>query len=311
MLAALSPACDRAAKRPQKIAILNPVATMRQSVAGFMDVLAEEGLRQGTEITYFYDGPLQPGPSLAKAAARAVAAKPDLFFCLTTPAALAVKRADPQSVVPVIFASVSFPKESGLVEDLQSPGGRMSGVALGNFIPLALHWLRKILPDLKNLYVPYNPEDISQSIHLTKLRQAASAHGVKLIIRKVHTHPQALAALASVPAEAQAMIELPSGFWSPLQGAFARSSLVSGMPLVGANEDWVRAGALLSVGLDNYQAGRKAGRLALKVLDGIPPARLPVEFADFRLHLNLRAAAICGIHIPSQIVKQATGVVWP
>ncbi len=68
----------------------------------------------------------------------------------------------------------------------------------------------------------------------------------------------------------------------------------------------VERGALASYGINTFQIGRQAARLADKVLNGTRPAEIPIETPrKLELVINLRVAKKIGVAIPNQLLREA------
>ena len=66
----------------------------------------------------------------------------------------------------------------------------------------------------------------------------------------------------------------------------------------------------MTLSRDFYDNGVASGRLAMRVLNGENPARIPFEeVTKTRFTLNLAAAAQFGIVIPENLVKSADEVI--
>ena len=82
------------------------------------------------------------------------------------------------------------------------------------------------------------------------------------------------------------------------------------LPVSGANVEVVKTfGVLTSYGFDQINSGKQAARLASQILQGIKPADLPVETAEFYLAINLKVAKAIGLDIPDEILRQAELIV--
>ena len=66
---------------------------------------------------------------------------------------------------------------------------------------------------------------------------------------------------------------------------------------------------LTSYGIDITATGKQAARLADQIFQGVKPAELPVETAEFYLAINLKAAEAIGLDIPDKILLQADIIV--
>jgi len=292
-----------------RVGIVNLVSTLDPLVTGFRKGLKDEGYEEGANIEFLYTGPLRGMKAVRSEFERLSREKVDLLFCLITPVCQVAKEVLADTDIPVVFAVVSIPLKSGLTETLQKPGGRFTGVSSGDSLPQAVEWLKRIVPDLRRLYVPFNPGDKSNVIQMPGLRKATDRLGIELVSPHVTTHEEATRALSQIPDNVQAVMEIPSGFWGKYIGEFVTASLSRKLPLLGANKQWVEKGATISFNFDNEATGLQASRIAAKVLRGTKPAVIPVERADNYLVVNLKTARQIGLTIPTNILKQAHQII--
>jgi putative ABC transport system substrate-binding protein len=75
-------------------------------------------------------------------------------------------------------------------------------------------------------------------------------------------------------------------------------------------ESWAIAGALAAYGPNYLEMGRRAGRLADRIIKGEKPSILPVERTTaFDLTLNYRTANFIGLKLPETMLKKANKVI--
>src|SRR5205085_8979398 len=87
------------------------------------------------------------------------------------------------------------------------------------------------------------------------------------------------------------------------------TSLAKQIPCVGPTDRYVRSGAIFSLAPDAIEAGRLAGDLANKVLQGTAAGKLPVQLLQKpKVILNLKAAALLGLTIPKNVQDAASKV---
>jgi len=281
-----------------------------QNLAGFKEGMAGLGYIEGKNIRYLYDGPTTDMDRLPAAAQTLVEAKVDLILSITTPATLAAKQVTAGIGMPVVFAVVTDPAGAGIVDGIQHPGGNITGVSFGIAEERRLEWLVRIAPEIRQIYVPFNPKDKSPVLALKMVRNAASKLGVELITREVHDSETLNDAVLNIPAEADAVFHLPDSLIGTRLHDLATTANKRNLPTSAANSSDVgRYQMLTAFGLDQYLCGKQAARLADQIFKGTGPADLPVEMAEFYLAINLKTARTIGLTISEDLLRQADIIV--
>jgi ABC-type uncharacterized transport system substrate-binding protein len=84
------------------------------------------------------------------------------------------------------------------------------------------------------------------------------------------------------------------------------TSLTKLIPCFGPNERYVRSGAIFSMSFDPVEAGRTAGDIANKILQGTSPSKLQIqELQHPKIIINTRAAGLLKLTIPKNIQDTA------
>ena len=72
----------------------------------------------------------------------------------------------------------------------------------------------------------------------------------------------------------------------------------------------IHAGAIITYGYDRWEAIERTGLYLKKILDGARAADLPIEQpTKFHLVVNLKAAGLLGIEVPTAVLAQADEVI--
>ena len=289
------------------IGIVNLPPTLDPMVDGFKAGMAELGYTEGENVTYIYEGATSSFEGLDPAIQHLIEQDVDLIFTITTPAALKTRLAVEGTDIPVVFGAVTTPVERGVVESLIHPGGNLTGIDSGGFVPKQAEWLLAMAPDTEHLFVPHNPDDATSVRALADLKAAVATLGVELVIVEVRTVDELFTALDAPPEDVDAVFVLSSGFLTAHLNKFIETAIERKLPLTTVGEGAQR-GALTSYGHDIVRVGAQASRLADKVLQGTSPADLPVEKADFFLSINLQTANAIGLEISDEILAQAHNI---
>jgi putative ABC transport system substrate-binding protein len=294
---------------PVVIAVINPSKGLVGVVDGFKEGMKQRGYLEGRNVTYLDQGPLEDDMSRVDAAIRqAVQQKVDLILTMTTPVTRRVKAAVAGTGIPVVFAPVFSPQESGIVEALTHPGGNLTGVKVRGSAMKALEWLKKIVPRAKRIFIPFHYTDDAASKTVEDLGVAAKKLEMELITVKVSDLSSLTKALESIPTDTDAVWLTCSHLIFSNIDKIVSASEARKLP-VASSTGHQKRGVLLSYGEDEYQEGLQASRLADRILHGVSPTELPVETADYFLGINLESARKLDIKIPNDIVLQADYVV--
>lgn len=296
---------------PYTIGVLTFTASMDAVYEGFRAGLADLGYVEGERVTYIYEITANDADQLRAGARRLLAQDVDLIVSLATPSTLAAKAATRGNEVPVVFAPINDPVGSGIVRSLVDPGGNLTGVRIGGFVPKDLEWLLMMAGgDADLILAPYNPHDSSSTVGRKVLKAEADAQGVALLTPEVTTPAEIAAVLADVPAGVDGILMLPDAMIATQASLFAQTGIRLGIPTVGISSDAVKRGVLLGYGAEFYEAGYQAARLADQIFKGTQPADLPVETAEYVLSVNLVTAEASGIDISDGMLWQAlSGVI--
>ena len=303
-------ACNNEKNKTYTVGVMNVAPALDYTLDGFKTGMTELGHIERKNIRYVYDEATTDISQLSVAIQTLIAAKVNLIFTITTPATLAAKQATADFGLPVVFTIVTDPVGAGIVDSIQHPGGNITGVTFGIQEARRLEWLVRIAPEIRQIYVPFNPKDRSPVLALQMVQKAAAKLGVQLIRREVHDAETLKDAVLNIPAEADAVFLLPDSLITTRLTEIVTTATVRNLPTSAANVCTVKSDHVLtSFGIDQHLSGKQAARLVDQILKGASPADLPVEMAEFYLAINLKVAKTIGLTIPDEILRQADMIV--
>ena len=118
---------------------------------------------------------------MPKLAAEVVATRPDVFVAVGgNPVGLAAKAAT--STIPVVFGAGADPVKIGLVDNLNRPGGNLTGMTLwaNELDAKRLDLLHDMLPEARKVAVLMNPDNPGYEELLPRTRETATALGLEI-----------------------------------------------------------------------------------------------------------------------------------
>jgi putative tryptophan/tyrosine transport system substrate-binding protein len=301
-------ACGGKQDKTYTIGIINISPNQESTIKAFKEGMTELGYVEGENVTYIYDGPVATD-KLDELAQNLVKAKVDLILSITTRPTQAAQKATAGTDIPVVFIPVTNPVEAGIVNSLTKPGGNITGVT-GTAEGKRLEWLVQIVPTIKQVYIVYNPNDPSPVQAIKTVSETATRLGVELILREASTIEEAMSAFNDIPQEVDAIFFPPDSVVNARIVDVLKIANEHKLPTSGPSLPALNDGALTVYGMDLAASAKKqTARLAHQILQGIKPADLPVETAEFSAGINLKTAQAIGIDIPDTILRQANTII--
>jgi len=237
--------------------------------------------------------------------------KVDIIVTTSTPGALAAKRAT--STIPIVIHSMGDPVGTGLVSSLGHPGGNLTGMSsqLEEGIPAKwLELLQEIVPKLSTvalLSTPNNP--LWRSVE-SRIKGAALARGLKTIILRVNAAEEIEGTLQQAYLHAQAIIVLPDILFIQDREHVVAVAAKVRLPAIYGWPAFALVGGLMSYSPDPAEGWEQVAVYVDKILRGSDAGDLPiVQYKQFSLAVNLKAAKALGLNIPESILLRAKEVI--
>ncbi|HEX3049788.1 MAG TPA: ABC transporter substrate-binding protein [Aggregatilineaceae bacterium] len=291
------------------IGIVSLASSLDNLVTGYKTAMGELGYVEGKDITYIYNGAVGEVELLNAEVQKMVDAKVDLVLAISTTAAVAAKEVTAGTNIPVLFFPSADPVGAGIVSDLQHPGGNITGIMSGQSASKELEWLTKIVPTIKRVYAPYNPDDRGPSNTIKVVTEDAKLLGVELVTVETRTREEVLAAMDTMPDDIDAILIIADSLVGAQITDLVAFAIEKKLPLASSSKTFAEVGALMGYGGDQFEISRQAARQSQQILKGTPPGDLPVETADSYLSLNLVTAEAIGITIPDIPLNAAKDII--
>jgi len=275
---------------------------------GVRDQLAEEGYREGENLTLLHES-AQGNTAIASQIARKfVGENPDVIVAIATPSAQTAAAATKK--IPVVFSAVTDPVGAKLVQSLEAPGANITGVS--DMLPVDKHLdlLQRIMPDAKRIGTVYNPGEANAVSLVNLLEERLAARGLTLVKAAATKTSEVLGAARSLVGNVDAIYLTTDNTVISAAEAVISVGERSRIPVFAADTATVERGAVAALGFNYYEHGRQTGRMVLRILNGAEPASIPVETMDtLDLFVNPGAAERMGITLSDDLIREAKKVV--
>lgn len=276
--------------------------TIRESIiAG----LAEEGYTEGENLEIDYKNGQNDMTNMKTIAQTFVSGGCDVIVAIATPAAQAVLSETTE--IPIIFAAVTDPVDAGLVDDMNMPGGNVSGTSDEVSAEAIIELAKEITPGFKTIGALYSAgEDNSDSV-IQGLTEYAQKNGYKLVESTVTN-------TSEVQQAAQYLADKADIVYSPIDNTIASAMAVATevfnnaqVPFYVSADSMVQDGGLATYGIDYTVLGKETAKMVAAVLGGSDTAAMPVvKMSDMQVYVNTATAAALGIEIPQTVLDKAT-----
>lgn len=237
--------------------------------------------------------------------------RPDVVIAITSPAAVALKRA--KLSIPVVFAFVPDPVGLGIVESMAQPGGSFTGVTYSEagVGGKRLELLLDAIAGTTRIGVFLNPSFPGHSAALESIRVLASIRGVEVFSRELKAVEDLEPAFEDVKrANAQAAVFMADNVMFGNRKQIAEQALKQRLPTIHSFPPEVRDGGLMFYGPSNEEIYQRSAALADRILKGARPSDLPVEQPTrYELIINLKTAKALGLAMPESFLLRADEVI--
>lgn len=279
--------------------------SLDQARKGFLDVLRENGYKEGENLIVDYQNAQGDIPTANTIAQKFVSDRVDMVLAIATPAAQAMAAATKE--IPILITAVTDPVAAELVQSMERPGTNVTGTTDMNPVKEQLDLFGRLKPGIKRVGVLYNSSETNSVVQVNLARSVAPELGLTLV-EKVVTNS------SEVRQAAESLVNQVDGIYVPTDNTVvsALPSVISvceehDIPLIVGEADSVERGGLATYGIDYYKLGRQTGEMALKILkEGAKPAEMPVESQkEYTLTINLKAAQAMGVEVPEDLLAKA------
>jgi len=182
-------------------------------------------------------------------AAEMVRLNVDIIIVVTTPAALAVKRAT--TTIPVVFPNAINPVETGVVASLAHPSGNVTGGAAQTAVLSAkrLEIIKEVLPGLSRGAVLWNAANPALALAWRETQGAAHVLGVTLQAHELRDVKDFDAAFAVMAQERpDVFVVLQDALTLQHRKEIIEFAIQRRLPGMFVAKEWVEAGGLMSYG---------------------------------------------------------------
>ena len=299
--------------KPYRIGILETISPSLNAanLAGFRQGMQELGYVEGRDTILEYrsaDGASERFPALAS---ELVALGVDVIVTRGTPAAIAAKTAT--STIPIIMAAIGEPIGPGVVAQLARPGGNVTGLSafVTELHGKRIELMKEMLPSTKRVGALLNMGNPVVPPQWRETQTAARALQLEAELLDVRNSSDIeLAFRRAVEARVDAIAVGPDAVTQVNRRRIAELAAAHRIAAIYPSKEFVEDGGFASYGVNYPHLYFRAAGFVDSVLKGSKPGDLPVQQpTKFEFVINLKAAKMIGVEVPSLLLARADEVI--
>jgi putative tryptophan/tyrosine transport system substrate-binding protein len=262
--------------------------------------------RQFDIVYRFADGYIERLPSLAEELVRL---NPDVILAPASGPAVAAKKAT--ATIPIVTPALADAVHLGLIASESRPGGNVTGITpyVAGLPAKQMELAREVVPSAAKIGVLANLSDPKAPPQWQELE--GRELGVNVIAEDVSTPDDLDGAFqALVRQRVDVLIVLQTSMLVSERRKIAALAAATRLPAIYGYREHVDDGGLVSYGVDLRACFRRGAYYVHKILKGVPPRDLPVEFpTKLELVINLKTARALGLDVPPTLLARADEVI--
>jgi putative ABC transport system substrate-binding protein len=304
------------AKKTYKVGLLMGLEFTAPIADGFKAGMAELGYVEGENITYDVQVVGFDIPTYQNTIKKFIADKVDLIVVTPTEATIEAKTLTKGTDIPVLF-SFAFTEGMGIIDSIAQPGGNITGVRFpGVDVQLKRYEiLRKIAPDAKRIFMPYQRGYPIVAPQLEALAPLAKDEGITLIpfpadnAAEIQAELDKRSAADDIGMDAILMLVEPLMVAPDAFEVTAKFAYEHNIPIGGAYSTTGEYTSLFGVNVDLFASGKQAAPLADKIFKGTSAGTIPVVSSENFIQIDYKVAQQFGLAVPEGLLKQANEII--
>lgn len=228
-----------------------------------------------------------------------VSSKVDLIYSIATSTAQAV--AQSTNTIPVVFSAITDPESAGILKN------NVTGVSDRVDIKQQLQLLLKLDSKIKKVGVIYNSSEQNSKVQVDDLKAAAKELGVEVVEKSVIQASEIPQAADALTRESDAIYLPTDNLVASVVNLLTDKATAAKKIVFGAESAHVKGGALITKGIDYYEMGKQAGKIAIDILkNGKKPSEIKYQRMSLNdIVVNGKTMAALGITLPEDIKSKA------
>ena len=280
-------------------------------IENFLRGMRELGYAEGRNFKMLYRFTYGNQERLPALTEEVIRLKPDVIVAAAVIYAVAARKAT--STIPIVTPALGDAVHLGLIASEARPGGNVTGIEpyVAGLPAKQIEFAREIVPGASKIGLLTNLKDPKAPAQAQELEASARAAKINIVSVDANRPEDLDGALRILSDEhVDVVIVLQTSMLLAYGRQIAVSALEKRIPTVYGYREHVLAGGLISYGVDLRWCYHRGAYFVDKILRGIAPGDLPIEFpTQMFLAVNLKTARALGIEVPPALLSRADEVI--
>ena len=275
---------------------------------GVQDELAAQGYRAGENLDWSFESAQGNTATAAQIAKKFAGQEPDVIVAIATPSAQTM--AAVARYTPIVFSAVTDPLGAKLVSSLHKPGRNITGVT--DLTPIDRHMalIKRIVPEAKSVGVIFNPGEANSVTLVELVKKYAPLQGMQVVEAGASRSSEVLSAARSLVGKVDVMYVPTDNTIVSAFSAVVKVGQSADLPVIAADTDSVKQGAIAALGFNYYDLGRQTGKIVVQILNGARAGDIAVQSVNkLELFVNPGSALKMGVTLDSSLIAEAKEVI--
>ncbi len=267
-----------------RIGICNYVddASLNQIVENIKKGISDIESRHGITIEVIEDNCNADANVLSQIISNFIAEKVDLMIGVATPVAMSMQAQTEDNAIPVLFAAVSDPVATGIVDSLSSPGANITGTSDFLDTHAVMNLIFALNPSIKKVGLLYDAGQDSSVTALRSAREILKEKGVEIVEKSGTTVDEIILAADALIADGVEAVFTPSdNTVMTAELSIYEKFMAAGIPHFTGADSFALNGAFLGYGVDYASLGYETAMMIEDILiEGKNPSEVAVKTFD-------------------------------
>lgn len=276
--------------------------TIRESIVKELESL---GYKDGENIRIDYQNAQNDMINLSAICQKFVNNGYSMIIAIATPSAQ--QALNETKDIPIIFSACTDPLGTGLVTNLDKPGGNITGTSDAVSAEMIMELAKDITPDIKTVGALYNISETNSVSVIDDLKEYAQNNGLKVAEATVVTSADVQQAVNSLVGKVDAIFSPIDNTVASAMSVVAKAAIEAKIPVYVGADSMVKDGGLATYGINYEILGKETAQMAAEVIKGKNPGDIPVKMmTEMDIYVNLDTAEKLGVTIPAEVLDKAT-----